>query len=90
MTKEEIIDYLYENNVHADIKIEDMADDLAESTLYGFPLQHLELIAIILQKENLPPERVKECLTDIERIVDIVHEEFEESLRRSVLNNEST
>ena len=29
MTKGEIIEYLYDNNVHGDLKIEDMADDLA-------------------------------------------------------------
>ena len=31
MTRAEIIEYLYDNNVHGDLKIEDMADDLAES-----------------------------------------------------------
>lgn len=30
MTKDEIIEYLYENHVHADFKIEEMAEDLAE------------------------------------------------------------
>lgn len=30
MTREQIIEYLYSNNVKADISIEDMADDLAE------------------------------------------------------------
>ena len=29
MTRAEIIEYLYDNNVHGDLKIEDMADDLA-------------------------------------------------------------
>lgn len=29
MTKKQIIDYLYNINVRADIKIEDIADDLA-------------------------------------------------------------
>lgn len=31
MTKTEIIEYLYENHVHGDLKIEDMAEDLSES-----------------------------------------------------------
>lgn len=35
MTKMEIIDYLYENHVHADIKIEDMAEDLATEQKTG-------------------------------------------------------
>lgn len=30
MTRAEIIEYLYDNNVHGDLKIEDMADDLVE------------------------------------------------------------
>lgn len=29
MTKGEIIEYLYDNNVHGDLKIEEMADDLS-------------------------------------------------------------
>lgn len=39
-------------------------------------------------KENLPPERVTEALTDISRIVAIITDEFEEALRRSVQNIE--
>ena len=31
MTKEEIIDYLYENNVRGDLAIEQMAEDLANT-----------------------------------------------------------
>lgn len=56
----------------------------AQPTLYGYNVKHLELIAIILQKENVPPERVVEVLTDIGRIVAIVRNEFEESLRKAV------
>lgn len=32
MTKSEIIDYMYDNNVRGDYSIEQMADDLAEQT----------------------------------------------------------
>ena len=56
----------------------------AEPTLYGYNIEHLELIARVLQKENLPPERIVEALTDIGRIVAIVREEFEEALRKAV------
>lgn len=56
----------------------------AQSTLYGYNIEHLKLIAEILRKENLPPERVAEALTDINRIVDIVRNEFEETLRKAV------
>ena len=58
----------------------------AQPTLYGYNIEHLELIARVLQKEDLPPERVVEALTDIGRIVAIVRDEFEETLRRSVQN----
>ena len=58
----------------------------AQPTLHGYNLDHLELIARVLQKEDLPPERVVEALTDIGRIVAIVRDEFEETLRRSVQN----
>lgn len=55
-----------------------------QSTLYGYNIEHLKLIAKILQKENLSPERVAEALTDISRIVDIIRDEFEETLRKAV------
>lgn len=56
----------------------------AQQTLYGYNVEHLDLIARVLQKENLPPERITEMLTDIGRIVAIVRDEFEESLRKAV------
>lgn len=60
----------------------------AQPTLHGYNIEHLELIARVLQKENLPPERIVEVLTDIGRIVAIVRDEFEETLRRAVQNIE--
>lgn len=60
----------------------------AQPTLHGYNIDHLALIARVLQKENLPPERVVEALTDIGRIVAIVRDEFEETLRRAVQNIE--
>lgn len=33
MTKDEVIEYLYENHVHADLKAEEIAEDLAESEI---------------------------------------------------------
>ena len=56
----------------------------AQPTLYGYNIEHLELIARVLQKEDLPPERVVEVLTDVGRIVAIVRDEFEETLRKAV------
>lgn len=51
-------------------------------TLYGYDIEHLILIAHMLRKENLPPERVVEALTDIGQIVSIVQGEFELTLRK--------
>jgi hypothetical protein len=56
----------------------------AQQTLCGYDIEHLMLIADVLRKENLPPERVTEALTDIGRIVSMVRDEFEETLRKSV------
>lgn len=56
----------------------------AQPTLCGYDIDHLMMIAAVLRKENLPPERVTEALTDIGRIISIVRNEFEESLRKAV------
>lgn len=56
----------------------------AQPTLNGYDIRHLELIASVMQKENLPPERVTEALTDIGRIIEIITDEFEETLRKAV------
>ena len=56
----------------------------AQPTLCGYDIKHLMLIAEVLRKENLPPERVTEALMDIGRIVSIVRDEFEETLREAM------
>ena len=56
----------------------------AQQTLCGYKIEHLIMIANILKKENLPPERLTEALTDIGRVVAIVRDEFEETLRKAV------
>ena len=56
----------------------------AQPTLYGYSVEHLILIASVLQKENLPPERITEALTDIGRVVAIVRDEFVDNLRKAV------
>lgn len=57
----------------------------AQPTLCGYNIEHLELIARVLQKENLPPERIAEALTDIGRIVAMVKDEFEQALRKQAI-----
>ena len=56
----------------------------AQPTLNGYDIRHLELIASVIRKENLPPERVIEALKDIGRIVAMVKDELEEALRKAV------
>lgn len=56
----------------------------AQPTLYGYPVEHLAMIARVLQKENLPPERVAEMLSDVGHIVEMARDEFEETLRKAV------
>ena len=55
-----------------------------EPTLYGYNIKHLELIAEILQKEGLSPDRVLEALTDISSIIEIIQNEFVERLQEVV------
>ena len=56
----------------------------AQAMLCGYPVEHLALIATVLKKENLPPERIAELLMDIGRIVTMVRDEFEDTLRKAV------
>lgn len=53
-------------------------------TICGYDIEHLMLIAHFLRKENLPPERVTEVLSDIGHIVTIVTGEYEELLRKAI------
>lgn len=59
-------------------------EDTPTISLHGYNIKHLELIAEILQKENLSPERVAEALSDIGRIVEMVYDEFTETLRKGL------
>ena len=64
----------------------DQQDAMDAISIYGYDIKHLEAIAKILRKEGLSPERVLEALTDIDRIVEIVRDEFEEELKKSLSN----
>ena len=55
-----------------------------QPTLYGYNIEHLELIARVCQKEDLPPEKIVEVLTDIDKIAAIVADELEETLGKAV------
>lgn len=60
-----------------------------QPTLYGYPVEHLAMIARVLQKENLPPERIAEMLSDVGRIVGMVRDEFEEMLRNAASSSQN-
>lgn len=56
----------------------------AQQTIYGYEIEHLKVIATVLHKEGLSPDRVVEALTDIDSIISMVRAEYEEALRKAV------
>lgn len=56
----------------------------AQSTLYGYSIEHLALIARVMQKENVTPEKAIECFKDIGRIVQMIVDEQQEIIRRAM------
>jgi len=55
-----------------------------QPTLYGYDVDYLVIIAEILRREKMYPEKVMEVLTDVSRIVALIYDEFEESLKKAV------
>ena len=55
-----------------------------QPTLYGYKIEYLELIGMLLQKANLSPERLTEILLDVDRIVRIICDEYEKILRNAM------
>ena len=86
--RQDAIDAIKQVTMHSEdesLAVEALEDlPSAQPTLYGYNIEHLELIARVLQEEDLPPERIVEVLTDIGRIVAIVKDEFEETLRETL------
>ena len=56
----------------------------AEQTILGYPIEHLMLIAEVMRKENVTPEKVLEILMDVGHVAEIVRAEFEEQFRKAV------
>lgn len=88
ISREDAIDAIKQVTIHSEdesLAVEALENlPSAQPTLYGYNIEHLELIARVLQEEDLPPERIVEVLTDIGRIVAIVKDEFEETLRETL------
>lgn len=57
-----------------------------QTTLYGYDIQHLAIIASILERENLSPENVGEILRDASRIYTIVRDEAVKDFNEAVRN----
>ena len=56
----------------------------ARPTLYGYSIEHLALIARVMQKENVTPEKAIECFKDIGRMVQMIVDEQQEMIKRAV------
>lgn len=57
-----------------------------QTTLYGYDVQHLVIIANILKRESLSPENVGEILRDASRIYTIVRDEAVKDFNEAVRN----
>ncbi len=57
-----------------------------QPTLYGYDVQHLAIIANILERESLSPENVGEILRDASRIYNIVRDEAVKDFNEAVRN----
>ena len=55
-----------------------------EQTLYGYPIEHLAMIARVMAKENCTPEAVAQMLQNAGEIAKMVRDEMMEMLKESV------
>ena len=55
-----------------------------EPMLYGYPIEHLEMIARVMAKENCTPEDVVRMLQNAGEIAKIVRDEMMEMLKESI------
>lgn len=56
----------------------------AQPTLYGYSIEHLALIARVMQKEHITPEKAIECFKDIQRMGQMIIDEQQEMIKRAV------
>ena len=55
-----------------------------QQSLYGYRIEHLALIARVMQKENVTPEKAIKCFEDIVKIVQMIMDEQKEIIKREV------
>lgn len=54
-------------------------------TIYGYPIEHLEMIARVMAKENCTPDDVVRMLQDAGVIAKMVRDEILETIERSCI-----
>ena len=54
-------------------------------TIYGYPIEHLEMIARVMAKENCTPEDVVRVLQDAGAVAKMVRDEILETIERSCI-----
>ena len=55
----------------------------AQPTLYGYSIEPLALIATIMQKEHITPEKALEYFKDIQRMGQMIVDEQQEMIKRA-------
>ena len=63
----------------------EIVDDMASATIYGYNIEHLVLIASVLEEKNIPPEDVADVVKDMRLVWNFVLEKIESSLEKSLL-----
>ncbi len=60
----------------------------AEPELYGYKIEHLALIARVMQKEGVTPEKAVQTFVDMKRIIEMLIEEIQKKVERAVMEVE--
>lgn len=56
----------------------------AQRTIYGYSTEYLTMLAITMQRNNVTPQEANDIMKDIKRVVEMVNEEYEKMLNRSM------
>ena len=67
--------------------LEHMKTQTAKPTLYGYPIEHLEMIARVMMKEHCTPEDVVRLLQNAGEVAEMVRDEMMEMLKESIERN---
>lgn len=86
ISRQAAIDAFYKHpNIHwttLDVLAEIKALPSAQPDLYGYKIEHLALIARVMQKEGVSPEDAVRAFNDIQRICEMVIDEVTEIIQR--------